>query len=179
MILDTDIIPFTTNSYRVYKSEEEYFMINGEDSFLIEQNGHPSKARPTGSTHLRKPQMTCPQLDRSCSEEEFEQFQDDYDRLEERFDIYYRENQASCHHFIGEFRIDSENYAPFVGSFYGFDYFSEREIEDALSKLIRCIEMQSGKGLKEYEIKVATLYDLESLDNIEPNKYQLHEYSLM
>ena len=153
MILDTDIIPFSTNSYRVYKSTDDYFMINGEYDLLSEF-----------------------QLDESSSEEELEQYQDQYEQLEEKFRTYYEENQASCHHFIGEFRIDSQNYSPFVGSFYGFDYFSESQIKEVLSKLIHCIASQSSESLKEYQIKVATLYDLESLDNLEPDRYQLHEY---
>ena len=58
MILDTDIIPFSTNSYRVYKSTDDYFMINGEYDLLSEF-----------------------QLDESSSEEELEQYQDEYEQL--------------------------------------------------------------------------------------------------
>jgi hypothetical protein len=150
MILDTDIIPFTTDSYSIYKSDNEYFIVNQEEEFLMEYQ----------------------ELDKSCStEENLEQWQDNYEQLEERFDIYYRENQASCHHFIGEFRVDSENKEPVVGSLYGFSYFTREDIFIVMSKLIRC------RGLQNYKVKVATFYDLESIENIDSYTYQYFEYS--
>lgn len=130
-------------------------MINGEQDLLLEHQP----------------------LDESCSTQEYEKLQEEYEQLEERFNTYYQENQASCHHFIGEFRINSGNYAPFVGRFLGYDYFTEREILTFVSKLIRCVKAQSGEGFENYEIQIATLYDLESLENLEPHKYQYHEYS--
>lgn len=126
MFLDQDIIPFSTHRFSIYKSDQGYFILDGNNSLVFDIN--------------------------TSTEEE----------IENQFNEFYNENQASCHHFIGEFRIDSNNHSPVVGCFYGFDFFTTNQIKESLKKLIGHID--SWQKIEGGIVKILMFYDLETLE---------------
>ncbi len=139
MFLDKDIVIYSHNFYRVYKEQSKYYLINQEDELLLSPDVFDN----------------------------FEKFAAEYKKLEEEFIEYYETNLDSCHHYIGEFRIDSENYEPVAGSFYGMNYFSRKDIEAVLQKLIKCVAQSATKRLQINNIQVLTFYDLDSFKDLE------------
>lgn len=145
MFLDKDIVVYSHNFYRIYKNQSKYYLINQENELLI-------------------------------SLDNFDNFEDlaaEYKKLEEEFIEYCQTNPVSCSHYIGEFRLDSKNYEPIVGSFYGMNYFSRKDIETVLQNLIKFVS-QSAKRLQINNIQVLTFYDLDTLKNLEVFECKIH-----
>lgn len=156
MLLDTSIISFTYNRYSIYKSDNEYFLVNLDNDIFVADKEFSSQSL----------------------NEDINRYTQNYDRVCELYDVFEDENVASCH-LIGEFRIDFQALDSLVGSFFGFDYFTKNEILDRLRLLVywRRVTMQANI-LNPY-VRTVTFYDVKSLKDIKPNTYQTHEYSFV
>lgn len=143
MFLDKDIIPYTTHSFKAYKSSNEIFIRNEEYHFLMELNA----------------------IDTSVSIDEAIEINQKYrEETINRFNAFTEANQASCHHFIGEFRLDcidelkNQKYEPIVCNFYGYKYFSVNDINIIASRIFRWHETKLDTGTRKYIWTIALLY---------------------